>query len=138
MNDILRVTADFEAIRAVGPWLRSVLEPLGPEQCAAMAGSIELAVHEMATNSIDHGKSTSIELKAQRTNDAVDIILTDDGLPFEGRQGPAPHPDEPQVRGYGLMIVEALTESIDYERVATGNRWTMRFALESNESNSST
>ncbi len=131
MSEPLRVDANFEAIRAAGPWLRSVLEPLGPERSDALAGSIELAVHEMATNSIDHGQSSVIDLHATLTDKSLAIVLTDDGDPFEGNDSPAQHPEEPQVRGYGLVIVEALTESVTYERQTAGNKWTMRFGIDS-------
>lgn len=124
----LRVDADFEAIRAIGPWLREILEPLGAPSADA-AGSIELAVHELATNSIDHAQSAEIVLEAAVVGIFLDVVLSDDGLPFVGRDSPEPNPTEPQVRGYGLMIVEALAKTIDYERSAERNQWRVRFDL---------
>ncbi len=123
----LELVASYEEIRAIGPWLLEVLEPLGPTSAGANAGPIELAVHELATNSIDHAGCTTISIDAELGDGVLDVVLADNGQAFAGRAEPAP--TEPQVRGYGLMIIEQLADSIEYERADSSNSWKVRFVL---------
>lgn len=128
----LRLPSTHLALRSIGPWLSELLTPLPEAVATAARGRIELAVHELANNSIDHAKSSDLELSGSIEGDELVVVMVDSGLPFDGEQVSVP--TEPQVRGYGLMIIEQVASVVDYSRHEDENRWTLRFSLDSGES----
>jgi len=124
----LRLEANYLALRAIGPWLESLL--LG--HCVDQLGTIELGVHELATNSVDHAQSRDGILTLRGTVEAgcLRIVMHDRGIEFDAARVATPHPDRPQVRGYGLMILEQLVEELVYERQGEFNVWNACFALD--------
>jgi len=131
MSTRLELAADYESARQIGPWLSSTLALLEAPQ-AKRAGELELALHELAINIIDHAYDESNRSTAtysiDLTQDADDLHahFCDQGQAFvDDRE---PRGDTPTVGGYGLMIVEQLAKSVTYERVDTENRWTLVFS----------
>ncbi len=126
----LIVANSFEAIRGIRPWLEEALAPAGEARVSAAIGGIELAVHEIATNSIDHANNAEDTLRfvAETAAESVTIRMIDHGDCYV-TQEPLPLDGEPRVRGYGLLIVEQLATSVEHERVEQTNVWTLTFAL---------
>lgn len=128
MTEDLTLDANYEALREIGPWLSDCI---GADHDSH--GSIELAIHELATNSVDHAGSPDQRLRISGRVDKAETVLTveirDHGNPFDTASAPTPDPAEPQVGGYGLMIVEQLASELRYERAADENIWTASFAL---------
>ena len=125
----LEVEPTFLAVRALGPWLAEVLEPLGVERATAAHGGVELAIHELATNIVDHAQSTFIRFKASVDGDQLNVSIIDDGHAFDTEKIVIPAADQPQVRGYGFMIIEALSLRLDYERQTDRNVWETAFSV---------
>ncbi len=130
MSPRLELTADYEAARRIGPWLASALEELDAPQ-AERIGEIELALHELAINIVDHAyddtftdATYSISLTTEA--DQLYALFCDQGHAFVDDR--PPQGDEPSIGGYGLLIVEQLATSITYERVGADNRWTLVFS----------
>ena len=124
----LRLEANYLALRDIGPWLQSLLAGHNTDQL----GAIELGVHELATNSVDHAEPTDGVLTLSGTVDDgyLRIVMKDRGIEFDADKVTAPHPDRPQVRGYGLMILEQLAHELIYERQGDLNVWNAAFPLE--------
>lgn len=61
--------------------------------------------------------------------DAASFTITDHGSAVEPDDVPRPDPDKPQVRGYGLMIIEQLTDVFDVRRDGDMNTWDLRFPI---------
>ncbi len=121
--------ADLLALRDLGGWLDEQLPSLGctPEVIERVA-EIELAVHEIAVNTIEHANTNEIRIELRWHSDLLHVICLDSGREFDLCEWPAV-PTEPQVGGYGLMIVEQLTSSLSYARTDDGqNAWRMTFA----------
>ena len=53
MSTQIELAADYEAARQIGPWLADALSELRAAQ-ASRAGEVELALHELAINIVDH------------------------------------------------------------------------------------
>lgn len=127
MNE-LNIASNYEALRAIGPWLAAVLDPLDEVTKMSLCTRAELAVHELATNSVDHSDSaTGILIRAELTDDSLRVELIDDGDAVDVTAFPEPDINEPQVRGYGMMIIGQLVRSLDYERADQRNVWTAIF-----------
>jgi len=126
----LEMPADFESIRAIGAWLRTTMDQLEIDSTDNdLVGPIELAVHELATNCIDHAEAQKISIGAAVNGHLLTVTVSDDGAhQFEPTAGVV-EPAEPQVRGYGLMIVEQVATSVDYQRLGNLNEWQLQFSV---------
>lgn len=128
MRSELRLEANYLALRDIGPWLADLL--VGHD--SSLLGSIELGVHELAANSVDHAESPdgAFVLFGHVENDVLTIELVDRGVPFAAAEVAVPDPDLPQVGGYGLMILEQLATELHYVRIDDRNEWRTTFALD--------
>ena len=127
----LTLDANFLSLREIGPWLHTTLDPVGAERRAAVLGKIELSIHELATNSIEHAipADGKLHLSAELRDDELQVQLRDSGVPCDRGEISTPSPDNPQVRGYGMMIIEQLASSLDYQRIQDQNLWTATFNI---------
>jgi serine/threonine-protein kinase RsbW len=132
----LELRADFESLRDLGRWLDVVLRPLGGGAPSAK-GRVELALHELCTNVVDHAyehTAGTIGIDSRLLGDRLEFTVVDTGRRFDGDAVVTPDPDQPQVRGYGLMILGQLADEMTYERVADRNQWHLAFNLTSTDS----
>lgn len=122
-GDRLVLDAEHEALRCLRPWLDEMLGDLDE----LVVGRIELAVHELAANIIDHAETPDqrMEIDLERRLAWVTLRLSDRGRPpvFDDRQKA-----HPRVRGYGMMIVEQLSTSFGHVRTDDCNIWTLAFS----------
>lgn len=127
----IKLDATYLGLREIGPWLGRVFVDFGWADSPSL-GAVELAVHELATNVVDHADPPDglIRVEAQRRQDDLAIRLTDAGRPFEQTDYAAPDENNPQERGYGLMIAEQLATEIEYFRDGDINVWSAVFAVE--------
>lgn len=138
MADVLLLTPTYEGARLLGPWLTQRLEEPDAINFAERRGEIELAVHEIVTNVIDHALANTasevapIEVQASVHNGRLAVTTSDTGAAFDEASYAAPTDGAPQVHGYGLMIVEQLAESCEYSRCERrgSNTWTAVFTAD--------
>lgn len=122
----LSIDANPLAVRDLGPWLRALLAATPAAEADLLVGRLELAVHEVCMNVVDHAglpPGSTLELLGCVQDDRVWIEIHDDGGPFDAAGVPEPVAGVPQVRGYGLMIVRQLVDSVDYRRDDGHNTW---------------
>jgi len=103
---------DFEL--AGGPYAataaRLALDNLDAELDPVLAQDLRLLVTEAVKNSVQHAKvgpEDSIGLKISVREDSVRIEVTDEGPGFEPD---ASRPDEDEVSGWGLFLIDQLSE----------------------------
>ena len=84
--------------------------------------AVELAVDEACSNIIEHayggeGKG-EIECTCNDTNDGLEIIIRDDGRPFDPGLIPSPNfsvdLDELEPRGAGLFLIRNMMDDVDF------------------------
>ncbi len=138
----LTLDADFEAVRDLEGWLMAAAAKLGFDKDDPTMAAIHLAVHEVATNCVDHATTDGdqLQLRADRRlvpdtdqgggQPALVIEVWDSGnKAFAASTVATPSPDVPQVRGYGLMIAEQVAASVTYKRQQTEDLWSNRWTL---------
>jgi len=95
--------------------------------------NLTLACEELLTNTISYGYPQggdhSIRVKVACTDRAVEVVLEDEGIPFDPLAAQAPDlelglEDRP-IGGLGIHFVKRLMDEIAYERTASGNRLTL-------------
>ncbi|GGM08986.1 ATP-binding protein [Nakamurella endophytica] len=125
----LDLGADLLSVRRIGPWLSELLDGLPAAEAGALHGRLELAVHEVCVNIVEHAGVADgdvLGLRGDVTLDAVTVRVTGPGMPIDPALIPEPRPSEPQIRGYGLMIVRRLVDRLECR--ADGGRavWMLR------------
>lgn len=138
MTGITSARLDLEptarSTRAIGPWLRQSLAGLDPDTADALMSRMELAVHEACMNVIDHADlpaGGTIELSLALSPHELTVRVRDGGgAGFDLAAVPDPATHDLQERGYGLKIVRALVDDLNYRRTAAGNELTLRIDLE--------
>ena len=134
MTARLEIAADLLSLRAIGPWLRDLLHGCLPDaEIEPFAARCELGVQEVAVNIVTHGYGDradgSIDLDGVITDGTLRVRVTDDGAPYQPDDHADPDPDDPQIHGYGLMIVRQLTSEFTHRRDGDRNHTTLVFDL---------
>ncbi len=124
----LSIGANPLAVRDIGPWLRRLFDGNDPVESDTLVTRLELAVHEVCMNVVDHAglpPGASLELEGSIDAHRVHIEIRDDGEAFDPNGVPEPVPGVAQVRGYGLMIVRQLVNTVDYRHTDGHNTWVL-------------
>jgi anti-sigma regulatory factor (Ser/Thr protein kinase) len=130
----LTVTARLDSLCEVAAFVQSEAEAAGLSAQARY--SLRLAVDEIVTNIIMHGYAgvpgderalPLIELRSEREEGVLRLIVEDTGMPFDPRHAPAP-PDlelpaeERRIGGLGIYLALRAVDGFSYERVGDRNR----------------
>ncbi len=125
----LRLPPDRESARHIGPWLTEILGELPEEEALRIFSRLELAVHEICINIVDHASppaGSMVEITGHIEPDQVRVELSDRGVAFAADEVIPPIDGVPQERGYGLFIVRKLVDELGYRRDNDTNRWWLR------------
>jgi anti-sigma regulatory factor (Ser/Thr protein kinase) len=135
----LQMDADFLSVRALGVWIPSTLNAMfGQSVSEHLAGAVELCVHELCINIVEHayadaadapGLEKTISVTATHAEDSLVFETFDTGVGFEFDPLAETDQGTPSIRGYGLMIVKQLTSSVKYQRNGDRNCWSLRFEI---------
>jgi anti-sigma regulatory factor (Ser/Thr protein kinase) len=113
-GDPLSIATEREFELAGGPYAataaRLALDNLDAELDPVLAQDLRLLVTEAVKNSVQHagvGPEDSIGLKVSVQSDVIRIEVTDDGPGFEPD---ASRPTEDEVTGWGLFLIDQLSE----------------------------
>jgi serine/threonine-protein kinase RsbW len=115
-------------VTAVHAFLASVWET-EPTLSTEDRMALELALVELTSNVIEHGAGASgvaCSLRVDVGQDAVEALLTDDGVPVPVDPRAAQLPDALAESGRGLALVQMVVDDLRYERVDDRNRWIVR------------
>jgi anti-sigma regulatory factor (Ser/Thr protein kinase) len=125
----LTLKLDTLTVRKLGPWISESLDSLGVENRDTLLPKLELALHELCMNVIDHsGLTAHDELWVGLRVDQkfIHVRIEDSGIAYAVGAGLVLDTISPQERGYGLMIVRGLVDELICERVADTNISTLR------------
>jgi serine/threonine-protein kinase RsbW len=136
----IEVPATFGDVRKIDAALVELLLEAGGVDPADLDG-VELAVHEVCTNIVEHayagagegriavaltletigGKAVPVQGDAGARRLIVE--LQDTGCPFDPQAAPSVNLDQPQEGGYGLYLAHTLLDEVRYERRTDRNVW---------------
>lgn len=99
----------------------------------SVTAALAVCVDELLNNLINYGYTTGgmhrIDVTLSTQADALCVCIEDDGDPFDPRaaiRSLPPLPEEPELGGYGLLVVSRLADVLDYGRSASGNVTTVK------------
>jgi len=86
---------------------------------------VELAVIEACTNIIRYAYPASspgnLGVCLRRAGETIEILLLDEGAPFDPTKAPPPDLQESCEGGYGIFLIRRIMGAVAYER--RGSRW---------------
>lgn len=118
--------AEMESLTEVSRFLQ---EWLAPQEGFCDSGKerylVELAVVEACTNVIRYAYPPSapgrLGVCLRRAGPTVEILLLDEGVPFDPTKSHLPDLKEPREGGYGIFLIRKIMRSVSYQR--RGARW---------------
>jgi len=122
--------ADYQALDVARSSVRSILEH-APDalQNETLCYNIQLAVHEILTNIIEHayqglpGGRIQMALALESDGRSLQVEIWDQGLSFDPTSIPEPDLENPMEHGYGLFLARSLMDEVVYNPQADGNHW---------------
>lgn len=87
---------------------------------AQVAWRLRVALDEVLSNIVRHGNGARVEVRFRRDADVAEMVVADDGAPFDPLAWPAPDLrsslEERQPGGLGIALLRGLIEEIRYVR----------------------
>ncbi len=130
----ITIPADLRYLNIVGTAVHAYLERTDgvvEEHIDDLVYNIQLAVHEVCTNIIEHAyqfdsnKPVQLSFYISRSENVLEVVLRDQGNQFDPAAVVAPKLGTAQERGLGLFLVHELMDSVDYFHDGIWNRWTL-------------
>jgi serine/threonine-protein kinase RsbW len=125
----LKIPASYQYLNLIGVCVAAMLEKVDNlTNKETLAYNIELAVHEICTNIVEHayaglGGTIALQLQIAENPQRFIIDITDSGQSFEIADVAKPTLEEPQIRGYGLFLVHELMNEVIYKPDTARNQW---------------
>jgi len=92
---------------------------------------VELAVIEACTNIIRYAYPSSLDGKLgvslRRSGRNIEILLLDEGIPFDPTTFCSPNLDAPREGGYGLFLIHKIMKEVRYQR--KGSHWNLLYLI---------
>ncbi len=122
----------FEGAAEASVWLRAVAE--GAHLPDRVAFALEVCLEELVTNVVRHGRGAgdvtahplTVGIALELGPDAVDLVIEDNGTPFDVSQAPGNpirRPLEDVVPGgLGMQLIRSFSNGLHYEAIPDGNR----------------
>ena len=118
----LTVKSQPQDLAVVRRWLERVGGACGLSHGAI--ADLKVAASEACANIIEHAyhgdPSQPIILKAMKSADGVEITIRDFAPPFDPAHLRAPDFDQPHEGGYGVFLIQQLTDSVEFSHPEGG------------------
>lgn len=123
--DALQTTSEVESLGRIQAFIRAFCSRVGPAGVSEdLTAQVQLAVHEAACNVIEHAykeqSGRPIWLRAEAFRDRVRFELRDEGAGFDPESVKPPPFDGSEEGGFGLYIIRASFDEIEYSRDPEG------------------
>ncbi len=116
--------------RFVHAWL---VRQMGDKDDPEQRYLVELAVIEACTNIIRYAYRFSSEgrfgVSLRRSGRNIEILLLDEGIPFDPTSICTPDLDTPGEGGYGLFLIHKIMQEVRYQR--KGSHWNLLLLISS-------
>ena len=127
----LRLPNDPSAIEDSSAAVGRFLDPHGLS--ARTLHRADVIVEELVSNLVRHGEGVrAIFLPASVREGEVELVVEDDGEPFNPFERPKPAPfttlEDAELGGLGILLVSRFSSSAEYQRAGDRNRVTVRVA----------
>lgn len=123
---------NLDEIARLGEWVSAFCERLHLGSKAEF--QLNLALEELITNAISHGRATRVDVKLRLAAPGVEAEIVDDGGPFDptaaGEADLSGDIADRQVGGLGIHLVRRMVHDLAFARRGNQNRMTFRMKVE--------
>ena len=126
---LLQLPADAAYFRVATDCVAELVRLAGlpADRYARVIGEVQLAVQELCVNIATHAFADRedgwFEVDLQLQDEALHASFRDRGARFEAAAEQRPNLEEGQEHGYGLFLIRALVDEVQYTSDAGGNHW---------------
>ena len=139
LSDSITLPNDVRAVPELNQFIQSVGQRLNLE--AAMTSQLMLAVEEAVVNVMNYaypiGTAGEVNISAQCTDKDIKVIITDEGKAFDptttNKADTTLNAEERPIGGLGILLVQQLMDTINYERSNGKNVLTLKKNYKSND-----
>ena len=132
LHEHLTLTNDIHQVPELNSFVKSVADKLNLDP--SLSSQLMLAVEEAVVNVMNYaypiGTQGDIAVEAQATEQWLKFIITDEGKAFDPTQGgnadTTLSAEERPIGGLGILLVQQLMDSINYERINGKNVLTLK------------
>lgn len=131
---------EIRSVPLIQEYVRGVLSKI--EVTPKILLNIDLVIEEIVVNIVKHGlkdvKDGMIETAVNLNGDCLDLIFTDNGIPFNPLKKEDPDikedkVDKRDIGGLGIFLVKQLAKTIQYSRKNGCNSLNLQIELESSK-----
>ncbi len=132
LNETLTLTNDVHQVPELNNFVKTVADRLNLD--SSLSSQLMLSVEEAVVNVMNYaypiGTQGDISVEAQATEQWLKFIITDEGKAFDPTQGgnadTTLSAEERPIGGLGILLVQSLMDSINYERIDGKNVLTLK------------
>jgi len=132
LHETITLDNDVRQVPQLNDFVKSTCNRLNLEP--SMVSQIMLAVEEAVVNVMNYaypiGTQGTVIINAQSTDDAIKFIITDEGKAFDptlkSEADTTLSAEERPIGGLGILLVQQLMDSINYERIDGKNVLTLK------------
>lgn len=126
----LTISADLRYLHVIGALVKAAIERHDAIQAQdGLAYQLELAVHEICTNIIEHAyqydATKQVRLQLFVSDTEFKVLLLDTGINFDTASVARPQIEALQERGLGLFLTNEIMDVVRYEHQNGTNHWTL-------------
>jgi sigma-B regulation protein RsbU (phosphoserine phosphatase) len=141
LDETLTLSNDVHQVPELNNFVKSVADKLNLD--SSLSSQLMLAVEEAVVNVMNYaypiGTQGDISVEAQATEQWLKFIITDEGKAFDPTQGgnadTTLSAEERPIGGLGILLVQSLMDSINYERNDGKNVLTLKKSYNNNNDN---
>ncbi len=139
LDETLNLTNDVQRVPELNDFVKNVTNRLNLD--SSLTSQLMLAVEEAVVNVMSYayplGTTGDIHVQARATEQSLKFIISDQGKAFDptlrGTADTTLSAEERPIGGLGILLVQQLMDSINYERADGKNVLTMKKMLTKNE-----
>ena len=141
LDEQLILENDVHQVPELNKFVKSVTSRLNLD--TSLSSQLMLAVEEAVVNVMNYaypiGSKGEVNITAQGTEDSIKFIITDEGKAFDPTQAleadTTLSAEERPIGGLGILLVQQLMDSINYERINNKNVLTLKKNIKSENYN---
>ena len=141
LNETLALNNDVKQVPELNRFVKSVTERLNLE--SSLSSQLMLAVEEAVVNVMSYayplGTRGDIKVEAKASEQWLKFIISDQGKAFDPTQGgnadTTLSAEERPIGGLGILLVQSIMDSINYERVDGRNVLTLKKVIRDSKKN---
>lgn len=120
----LSISSHPRELRTIRRWVAgiAIAEGLEPSEAREVAAAVNEACANVHRHAYDERDDGRLDLEVEAGDDGLRISVRDYGAPFDPRTYVEPDLDRPREGGYGVFLMRAWMDAVEYRDAPGGTR----------------